>query len=118
MPNEAPTVLELILVIFTSVFASSGFWVFLQKKNEKKDSKTKLLLGLAHDRIVWVGKSYIVRGYITIDEYEDFLNYLWLPYSAFGGNGLAERIKLEVDALPVTYKNIHTQFAKNEKRET
>lgn len=60
-----------------------------------------LLVGLAHDRIVHVGRGYIRRGWITFDEYEDFMKYLYDPYSKFGGNGLAEKVAEGVRALPI-----------------
>ena len=85
--------LDLLVAVFLGVFGSSGFWVFIQKKQEKKSANTRLLLGMAHDRIVYVGKTYIHRGFLTLDEYEDFMK--------FGGNGLAERIVDEVKRLPV-----------------
>lgn len=49
--------------------------------------------------------SYMARGSITKDEYEDLLKYLWIPYSAFGGNGLAERVMADVKLLPMTGAN-------------
>lgn len=44
---------------------------------------------------------YINRGYITKDEYEDFVHYLYNPYAKLGGNGLAERIYKDVSDLPL-----------------
>lgn len=90
-----------VLTIFGSVAASSGFWSYVQKKDTRKDSTTQLLLGLAHDRIIYLGMQYVNRGSITKDEYEDFVKYLWEPYSQFGGNGLAEKIMVEVQKLPM-----------------
>lgn len=48
--------------------------------------------------------SYVDRGWITKDEYEDFFKYLYEPYAKFGGNGLAERVMLEVAKLPIVGK--------------
>lgn len=93
---------EIIVTIVVTLIASSGFWAFILKRMENKDNRTILLLGLAHDRIIYIGKSYLRRGSITYDEYEDFMKYLYLPYSEFGGNGLAEKIKNEVAKLPMT----------------
>lgn len=92
---------DMLIAIVASVFASGGFWAYLQKKGDRKSATSRLLLGMAHDRIVYVGKTYIHRGYLTLDEYEDFMKYLYEPYSEFGGNGLAERIVEEVKRLPV-----------------
>lgn len=93
--------LDMLIAIFLGIFGSSGFWMFIQKRQEKRSANTRLLLGMAHDRIVYVGKTYIHRGFLTLDEYEDFMKYLAEPYAEFGGNGLAERIVDEVKRLPV-----------------
>jgi len=90
-----------LLTVVGSVAASSGFWAWLQKRDNKKDAISHLVLGLAHDRIVFLGMSYVDRGWITKDEYEDFFKYLYTPYSEFGGNGLAEKVKNEVTKLPI-----------------
>ena len=96
--------LELLVTIFVTVMASGGFWTMLQKRSERKGAVVQLLLGLAHDRIIHLGFSYLDRGWLTKDEYEDYVNYLYKPYSAFGGNGLAERVFKDVSALPIKGK--------------
>lgn len=53
------------------------------------------------DRIMYLGMSYIERGYITQDEYENLKVYLFEPYEKLGGNGSAKRIMQEVDKLPI-----------------
>lgn len=93
--------LQIVLTVFSSVLASSGLWAFISKKSEKKDVKTELLVGLAHDRILYLGMSYIDRGYISKDEYDNIYNYLYKPYEKIGGNGSAKRIMAEVDRLPI-----------------
>lgn len=99
----------LIVAIITGVvtlLASSGFWTFMLKRLENKDAKTRLLIGLAHDRILFLGSSYVHRGYITKEEYDDLKTYLYEPYKEAGGDGSAEKIMSEVDNLP-TYKAIY-----------
>lgn len=98
------TWIQMIVTIVCSVLASSGFWAYIQKKNDVKDNKTKLLIGLAHDRIMYLGTTYLERGSITKDEYENLHDYLYEPYQAEGGNGSAKRIMNEVDKLPITVK--------------
>lgn len=93
--------IEIIVTIVCSVLASSGFWAFLTSKSKKNDAETKMLLGLAHDRIMSLGMEYINRGYITHDEYENLRRYLFEPYEALGGNGSAGRVMQEVDKLPI-----------------
>lgn len=92
---------KMVFTIIGSVLASSGFWAFLQSRKNKNDSRTELLIGLAHDRIIYLGNSYIDRGYITTDEYENLHDYLYIPYSKNGGNGSAERVMQEVKKLPI-----------------
>lgn len=92
-------VIQIVITVVCSVLASSGLWTYIQKKADKKDAKSKLLLGLAHDRIMYLGTSYIERGYITKDEYENLHDYLYLPYEEMGGNGTAKRVMQAVDRL-------------------
>lgn len=96
-----PHALELILTIAASVLASSGFWAFLAARSDRHSAQTQLMLGLAHDRIVHLCMTYLDRGYILKDEYDDLVKYLYKPYSAFGGNGLAEKVFAEVQELPI-----------------
>ena len=44
---------QMVVTIMCAVVASSGFWAYIQKKSEKKDVRTQMLIGLAHDRIIW-----------------------------------------------------------------
>ena len=96
---------ELIVSIVVAVFASSGFWAFLlaliQKKMERKDAKTQMILGLGHDRIKVLAEKYIAQGWITSDDYEDLEKYLYRPYRKMGGNGTAEKLMTDVKKLPI-----------------
>ena len=92
---------ELIVTIVCSVIASSGFWAVIQYLINKNDSSGKLLLGIAHDRIMWLGKSYLKRGYITVEEYENLVTYLYEPYLERGGNGSAKMIMEKVLKLEI-----------------
>ena len=93
--------LQILLTIFSSVLASSRLWAYVTKRLEKKDVKTEMLIGLGHDRIMYLGMAYIERGYITSDEYENLYEYLYKPYEKMGGNGSAKRIMNEVNKLPI-----------------
>lgn len=85
--------IELAVTVFASVIASSGFWTWLQSKNEKKDHKTQMLMGLGHDRILYLGMKYLERGdWITSDEFENLVDWLYKPYASLGGNGSAEKV--------------------------
>lgn len=99
--SELNPLISGLAVVVAAALTSGGLWSYLQKRDTKKDATQRLLLGLAHDRIIFLGMSYLSRGYLTKDEYEDFVKYLWEPYSEFGGNGLAEKVFREVSALPI-----------------
>ena len=96
-----PAWADVLITVFVTVLASNGFWALLQKKFDHNSTEKKLLAGLAHDRIIYVGERFITRGWITYDEYEDFMKYLYEPYAEYGGNGVAERISDEVKKLPL-----------------
>ena len=96
---------EFILAIAGIIFASTGFWTFInniiQNKNKKQTALVKLMLGLGHDKIVENGLRYIERGYVTKDEYDDLFTYLYNPYKELGGDGTAEKIVESVKKLPI-----------------
>jgi hypothetical protein len=97
-------IVQMIITIIGSVIASSGFWAYLMHRNDRKDVTKQMLLGLAHDRIIFLGMSYIERGdWITQDEYENLCEYLYKPYKKMGGNGSADRVMVAVDKLRIVY---------------
>lgn len=71
------------------------------KRGNASNAEKRLLIGLAHDRIIWLGMQYIERGWISQDEYENLHDYLFIPYSEAGGNGSAAKVMKDVDNLPV-----------------
>ncbi|MCD8155163.1 MAG: hypothetical protein LUF78_10875 [Clostridiales bacterium] len=94
---------QVLTTIVCSLLASAGFWSFVGSKVKGNDASVKLLIGLAHDRICYLGMQYIDRGYITQDEYENLHDYLYLPYVEKGGNGSAKRIMQEVEKLEIRH---------------
>lgn len=94
-------VMQYVLTSVVSIIASSGFWAWLQQRSKQNTANSRLLRGLAYDKIVSLGMTYIDRGWISRDEYEDFRNYLYQPYKDAGGNGVAERIMEDVSHLPL-----------------
>ena len=96
--------LEIIVTVIIAVLGSSGIWTFATtlylKKAEKNSLTNKLLLGLGHDRIIYLCEHYIERGWISTEEYENLHDYLYLPYKEMGGNGTAERLVNIVEKLP------------------
>lgn len=94
-------ILQIATMLIAAFAASSGFWMFIQKRNDTSKQNNKLLMGLAHWKIVNVGMEYINRGWITHDEYQNLRTYLYDPYIEMGGNGLAKRIMDGIDELPI-----------------
>ena len=54
------------------------------KRSKADEAQRKMLVGLAHDRIIHLGMVYIERGYVTQDEYENLNDYLYAPYEKNG----------------------------------
>lgn len=92
-----------VITVIGSVLASSGFWAFLQTIRDKKDVRSKMILGLGHDRIIELCIKYLDRGWIGAEEYENLYKYLYKPYKAMGGNGSAERLMAKVSNLEVRH---------------
>lgn len=92
---------QVLTSVIIALVSSTGLWSYLASYRNKHDAKTRLLIGLAHDRIIYLGTQYIERGYITPDEYENLNDYLYQPYAENGGNGSAKRVMEQVRSLPI-----------------
>lgn len=92
---------QVLTSVLIALIGSTGLWSYISAVRSKKDAKTRLLIGLAHDRIIYLGTRYIERGYITADEFENLHDYLYQPYAENGGNGSAKRVMEQVKALPI-----------------
>ena len=101
MTIDPDDLVQIVITVICSVIASSGFWAWLMKRSEKDDAQVQLLRGIAHNMIIDSGMVYIKRGWISKDEYADFEKYLYGPYNETGGNGLARRVYMEVQKLPI-----------------
>lgn len=93
-------VAELANPAVTALLGSSGIWAWAKTRTARNDSEDRLLLGVARTQLVQQGREYLKRGYITMDEYEEYEDHYKL-YSDLGGNGLARRIFEQVDDLPM-----------------
>lgn len=94
----------IIVSIVVAVFASTGFWAFLNsvllRKNDKKTASDKVLLSLSHDKLFYLCTTYIRKGYMSSDEYEN-LEYLFKAYVELGGNGLIKKLHEQAFKLPI-----------------
>lgn len=89
-----------ILIAVLSALTTGGTLGFIQFLINRRDKKQDLLLGLAHDRIIFLCKAYIEQGWISPEELDDLNHYLVTPYVDNGGNGTAEALFEDVKALP------------------
>lgn len=92
---------EILITIVGAFVASSGFWAWIQSRSNKKSANTQMILGLGHDRIIYLCEKYIERGWVSSDEFENLDTYLYSPYIKMGGNGTAKRLMAIVGNLPV-----------------
>ena len=92
---------QIAVPLAVAVLTSSGLWALVSKRADKNNAERKMLVGLAHDRIIHLGMTYIQRGEVTQDEYENLNDYLYEPYEKMGGNGSAKRVMEEVRRLPI-----------------
>lgn len=95
------TLVKIIISAISAFIASSGFWTFIIKKDTRRSATTQMLLGLAHDRLLFLSMKYIERGWLGKEEYENLYEYLYLPYLDLGGNGIVKKLMLQIDTLPI-----------------
>lgn len=91
---------EMANPVITTLLGSSGIWMWVKTRSDRNDSEYHLLLEVAKNQLTVLGRSYLERGYITMDEYEEYEAEYKL-YSALGGNGLAKRVFKQIDELPM-----------------
>lgn len=84
----------------TALLGGSGIWAWAKAKADHNNNTAKLLLSVSRNQLITLGRSYIERGYVTMDEYEEY-EAEYQIYSALGGNGLARRVFEQVDELPM-----------------
>jgi hypothetical protein len=102
--------LPMAITAVVTILASSGFWAWVQSGDKTRTATSKLLMGLAYDKLVTLGLQHIERGSITKDELEAFRVDLYEPYKALGGNGIAEKIAEDVLRLPLVNHNRYSQI--------
>lgn len=95
-----PQVLTSIAVAVTTGIIGSGgtgLLMFLVQRHDKKKEKeeandsavSRAILGLEHDKLLYLTAKFIERRAITTKEKTN-LNYLYKPYRELGGNGDCE----------------------------
>ena len=99
----------LLTALGSFLIALTGFVIYLRMRTEKlhkeRDASTRLLMGLAQDKIIFLSMKYIDRGWVSRDEYHDLKHYLVEPYTELGGNGTTDRVMRAVDGLELRSGN-------------
>ena len=95
--------MEHITEIILAIFASTGFWAFVQalvlKRMDRRSAERAALLGLLHERLVDQCELYLDKGSITEGQYRDLDEYIYTPYKNLGGNGTGEEYMKRVQEL-------------------
>ena len=97
--------------IVAVVIGSNAIWAFVQflisrhdaktaKENSNEKRQNDMLLGLAHDRILFLTDKYVRRKAITLKEKRN-LEYLYRPYRGLHGNGDCQIGYEECQKLPI-----------------
>ena len=107
---------QAIITVLVTALTSSGFMsliiYLLQRRDRRKEkeaadtsAQTRMLIGLGHDRLIYLTDKYVRRGAITLKEKRN-LKFLYDPYHDMGGNG---DCKIGYDAcqdLPVVSEEV------------
>ncbi len=86
--------------IILAVIGSNALFAFIQflitrhdlkykTQTEAEINQSNMILGLGHDKILYLTDRIIMRGCITMKERSN-LKYLYEPYKKLGGNGDCE----------------------------
>lgn len=99
--------LTIVLAVLGSTGVSSIVVVCLQRhwqKQDRDDSRLDALVTaqqvLMIDRVRYLGRSYISKGYILLPDKENLIA-MYSAYKALGGNGHLETVMDEVNRLEV-----------------
>lgn len=68
---------------------------------EENDLIKRMVMGSLYGRTKYLGEQYIKKGYISMQEYSDWIKYLYQPYKDAGGDGTIDKIAAEINKLPV-----------------
>lgn len=110
-------ILTILAGIVTSLITSQGLWAHLSAKWQKDSAESELLRGLAHTRIMSLCEKYIERGWITPEEYEDLITYLYHPYLELGGNGTVKKmVDNEINRLPIHHIEMNQNIVGKENK--
>lgn len=87
------------------VFASNGFWQFLQSRFKKKDPVEKAVLAILHDRLMHLLVCHLEADFLTPEDLEN-LTELYESYKELGGNGTVKKLYDRVCKLEIRHDEI------------
>lgn len=107
---------QAIITVLITALTSSGFMsliiYLLQRRDRRKEkeaadtsAQTRMLIGLGHDRLIYLTDRYVRRGSITLKEKRN-LEFLYAPYRDMGGNGDCKIGYDACQALPVVSEEV------------
>lgn len=90
--------------IIIAVIGCNGLWTLIlylvQRHDRKKNPESRLLLGMAHDRIVFLCEKACERGWTTSGEMDN-ITQIYQPYVQLGGNGTGKNMYERYIKLPM-----------------
>lgn len=96
--------MEIIIAIIGSGSLSaiiSGLFAIAQSRKKRKDGVTEGVQQLLYDRIKYLCKAHIARGYITSNDLEDLERMHKIYHDGLFGNGFLDDLMAAVRRLPV-----------------
>lgn len=108
--------METIIIAIISIFASGGFWSYLQYLAAKKERDRQIItketvdnllaasLCTLHSQLYRLTTEAIKKGYIT-QEGLDELENVYPVYHALGGNGTGTVLYKKARALPINLED-------------
>ncbi len=96
--------MEIILAIIGSGALSaliSGVFALIQTKKSKHDGISAGVQQLLYDRIKYLCKSHLERGYIATNDLEDLERMHKIYHDDLNGNGFLKSLMEDVEKLPV-----------------
>lgn len=114
--------------ILMAIIGSNAFFAFIQflinrhdtnkkRVSECEKNQSNMILGLGHDKILYLTDKIMLRGCITLKELTN-LKYLYEPYKKLGGNGDCETGYNACIKLPIVSDNeayrLDTERKRNE----
>lgn len=97
------TVYQIISALGIPSFAGAillSIFNFVKSKYSSNKLIRNGVIAILHNKIYTLGKQYIEREYVTIEDMKDF-EYLYNAYHALGGNGTGTEIYERVKNLSI-----------------